>query len=137
MNSQEVISNSKVKHPQHGFRMVYCYSRCFGLWPFSFAYHSNRIIMEALVTEFDWLWFSISLCLYLAALFCVYKSIASFSRADHFFWFLVIFLSEVPCILFGAVGIVLHMLNRNCLVNILKNFIIFDRRVSFKQISII
>lgn len=133
MNSQENTSNSRVKNPQYGFQMVYYYSRCLGLWPFTITYNSKQSIQGAHVNLFDWFWFSISICLYLASAFCVYKNATSFLNAEFFYSNLILNISEVPSFLFGAIGIVLDMLNRNSLVNILKNFVIFDRRVGFEH----
>lgn len=124
-------SNLKVQKPQHGFHMIYYYSRCVGLWPFSIAYNSNHLIQEAHIDLFDWLWLLISMFVYSATLFCSYKNAltAFSSNEDYFFWHLIHAVSEVPSILFAAVGIVMDLFNRNILVNILRKFIIFDKRV--------
>lgn len=135
MNLQERTPNAKVKRPQHGLQMIYNYSRCVGMWPFTITYDSKRAIKEAHIDPFDWLWFLVSISLYLAALFYSYKNAWGKlpSNADFFFWHLIHAISEVPTFFFGAVGIVLDMLNRNILVNILKSIIAFDSGVSFKN----
>lgn len=132
---QEGITSSKVNKPQHGLQMVYNYSRCVGLWPFTITYNSKTSIMEARVNSFDRLWFTTSICLYLLALFCSYKNAFDTlsPNADHFVWHLLQSICEVPGIIFGVVGIVLDMRNRNILVNILKNIIVFDKRVGLQS----
>lgn len=135
MNSQENTINSKVERPQHGFQLVYYYSRCLGQWPFTIAYNANESIEKAHVNVFDWLWLFTAICLYVASAFCVYNYNFNYatSDADDFYVHFIITLSEVPSISLRAVGIVLNMLNRNRLVDILKNFVIFDRKVGFEK----
>lgn len=126
-------SKSRPKNVQHGFKSTYYFSRCFGLWPFTIAYNSNgSIIIEACLYQFDCLWFLISICVYLIALYYTYDHIKTEqlkSSENYFFSHLIYNLIQIPPLLLGVIGIVLDMFNRKRLVNIFEKSIIFDREV--------
>lgn len=117
----------------HGFQAIYCFSRCVGLWPFKITYNSNGSIKEARVDLFDKLWLLISICLHSVATFFTYGDATNAYIIGHFNFAQMIFsMSQIPDYLLGVVCIILDMFNRNRLVNVLKNIIIFDREVSLK-----
>lgn len=130
MRNLKNLLKAPPKNDQHGFQSIYYFSRCVGLWPFTITYNSNGSIKEARICLFDWLWFWISNCLNLAALFCSYER-QSYEQSSYedYFWYLIYNSSEMPTLLYLTASITLDMFNRNKLVNILKKFIIFDRKV--------
>lgn len=117
---------------QHSFKSVYYFSRCVGLWPFTITYNSNGSIKNARVYLLDGLWLLISVCLYLAALFYTIDDIKNAQPPNRNIRFsdLIFYLSQIPPLLFGPIGIALDLLNRNNLIGILEKFIIFDNQVS-------
>lgn len=121
------------KDVQHGFQPIYYFSRCAGLWPFTISYNSNGSIAGARIHIFDILWLLTSICLYFTALFYTYEDIEASQAFEQtqFFATLIFFLNEIPPLLFGTIWIVLDMFNRNRLVDILKKFTLFDKKVSF------
>lgn len=131
MKSLENTSKVLPKQFEHSFKPVYYFSRCIGLWPFTIAYNSNGSIKEARVHLLDSLWFLISICLYLTALFFYYEDLMqSFNlKKSYYFSDLLFLISQIPPLLFGSVAIVLNMFNRNRLINVLKDFITFDTEV--------
>lgn len=121
------------KNVQHGLQPIYYYSRCVGLWPFTITYNSDGSIKDACVDLFDCLWFLISICLHLTALYSSCDFVVHnrpFSE-QNLFSHLIFFIHQIPPLLFGAVCIVLDMFNRNRLANIIKKFTIFDKEVWF------
>lgn len=130
MKSLENNSKSRPKKIQHSFLPIYYFSRAIGLWPFSITYNSNGTI-KARVRLLDSLWFIISICLYLTALFyaCENMKYVQTENANYYLMDLMSFISQIPILLFGPVNIILDMVNRNSLVNILAKCIIFDREV--------
>lgn len=74
MKPQQNTSKSEPKEFQHGFQPIYYFSRAIGLWPFSITYSSNGTI-KARVHLLDSLWFIVSICLYLTALYCACDNI--------------------------------------------------------------
>lgn len=128
------IGNTSKLQPRNfqiSFQPIQYFSRCIGLWPFTVAYDSNGLIKEARVHLFDKLWFLISICLYLTALFHTYKNSLKSQdlKAKFFFSTLIFKIYQIPPLFFGTIGIVLDMYNRNRLVDILNKIAIFDREV--------
>lgn len=115
---------------QHGFQPIYYFSRSIGLYPFTLVYNSNGSIKGARVHLFDSFWFLISIGLFLIALFFTYERVMHIHALNLNLSDMMYFLSQIPPLLFGSVGIVLNTLNRNKLTNILEKFIIFDNEVS-------
>lgn len=137
VDKMKLFENSfifRLKNVRHGFQPIYCFSRCIGLWPFTIAYDSNGAIKDARIDLFDCLWFLISICLHLTALYSSYGFMTRTraSEEQHFFSSLIFYINQIPSLLFGAICIVLDMLNRNKLTSILKKFIIFDKQVCFR-----
>lgn len=128
-----LMEEARPKNVQHNFKAIYYFSRCFGLWPFTIAYNANGSIKEACLCQFDYLWFLISICVYLTALHFTYEHIKTlqFLNEKAFFSHLIYNLIQIPPLLLGVIGSVFDMLNRRRLVNILKKFTIFDEEVRF------
>lgn len=134
MDSSQNTFKARPKNLPHGFRPIYYFSRCIGLWPFKIYYDSNGSIKGTYVSLFDKFWFFISICLHLAASFFTYEDSQS-TRDPHLLYYfpkLIYNLTAIPDFLFGVLCIILEMFNRNRLVNILKQIIFFDRKVSFQ-----
>lgn len=130
MNTVKNTSKAEQKNVQHAFQPIYYFSRCAGLWPFTIEYDASGSIKRAPVHSFDCLWFLISICVYLTALFYAYQDLRNqVESGSHIFYTLVFNINNMPPLLFGAVSIVLDMLQRNKLINILNKFAIFDKDV--------
>lgn len=131
MKSMEHMPKTQLEKFEHGFQPVYYFSRCIGLWPFTITYDSNGSIKAARVRLLDRLWFLVSICLYLTALFFSYEDLMVSLNLGRSYYFadLLFLISQIPPLLFGSVAIVLNFFNRNRLLNILKNFIAFDTEV--------
>lgn len=124
MNEVENTSKTKSKGLKHVFQPIYCFSRSAGLWPFTVTYDSNGSIEETRVHLFDIIWFLMSVCFYLTGLFFAFDKVKKVKTS------IMLFSIHIPSLLFGPVCIVLDMFNRKRLVNILDDFIAFDREVS-------
>lgn len=138
----EVSANAKkgkqkIYNFEYGFRPIYYFSRLVGLLPFSIAHHSNGSITNAHISRLDGVWFSISMCFHLLAIFLSFlntedlNSISSVTTIT--FWILYI-LYRGNSLLIGTVGIIMDMLNRHKLADILRKFIIFDHDVSVNRL---
>lgn len=132
MKSLQNTSKSEPKEFQHSFQPIYYFSRVIGLWPFSITYNSNGTI-TARVRPLDSLWFIVSICLYLAALFYACKNIKNTQteNVSYFLSVLISSMSQIPPLLFGPASIVLDMFNRDRLANIFNKCIVFDKEVGF------
>ena len=113
------------------FQSVYFFSRCIGLWPFTIIYHSDGSIKGARIHLFDKLWFLISICLYLTALYYAFLNMKNQTAKNGHISSFIFYLTQIPVLLFSCVSIILDMINRNKLVNTLKKFNIFDSEVCF------
>lgn len=110
---------------------IHIISRIFGLVPFGIARSPNGEVEGARVNKFDILWFVVSILLYL---FLAYSYIDTnelqFSSNESF----ILTAGDNVLIALGlvsaAVVIVMDMYNRSRIVEILKQFILFDKRVS-------
>lgn len=113
------------------FRPLYCYSRIFGLMPFSIVSDSNGEPQVPRVGVFNILWFIISIFLYLSMAY--YSYIDMHVPRDSSFPYAFIlagFIMQIFRLIFGALMIVIDMCKRYKLVDILKNFNIFNKEVS-------
>lgn len=117
---------------EHGFCPVYNFSRAVGLWPFSIRHNSKGEIQSARISRVDGVWFLISICFHLHAIFYFYLNMVDLKDSNKsILTFSILFdLFKMKSLLIGAVGIILDMLNRNKLASILGKFIIFDNEVS-------
>lgn len=123
MDTSNDTSKANPKSTKHSFQLVYYFSRFAGLWPFTIAYDSNGSIKGARVHLFDILWFLVSISLYFESLYYAFDDMNSSHKS------VTMYISHLPSLLFGPVGIVLNMFNRRSLANILNQFIIFDNKV--------
>lgn len=126
------ILKARPKDVQHDFQLIYYFSRCAGLWPFSIAYNSNGSIKTARVHLFDSLWFFVSICLYLMAAFYYFFD-RMITDTDHtntaFISNQMYFIVQMTFFSLTVAGIALDMCNRKKLINILDKFSIFDSEV--------
>lgn len=125
---------SKQLNFEHGFRPIYYFSRFAGLWPFSVRPNLNGTNQKVYVSLIDGLWFTVAFCLYLSFAFIAYERLKAGIEGkgkDPFQFRIVIYdVLQTSSLLFGAIGIVLDMINRKKLFNVLEKFIQFDNEVS-------
>ena len=131
MKPTKNTSNVRSKKRVNGFQPIYYFSRSVGLWPFTIIYNSNGSIKKARVCLFDILWFIASISLYLTAIFYTYDELNTLlNQNDRIFVSDILYhIFQIPLLFFGAVYIIIDMLNRKKLVNILRKFIMFDNEV--------
>lgn len=118
----------------HSFRPTYFVSRVFGLMPFSIVSYPNGDIGGPKVGIFDGLWFAISLSfytcgVYVASTYQIYNQTVSNISVVLTIGYTVCFLLGL---MLGFISIISDMGNRVKLVNIVKNFAIFDQEVNKK-----
>lgn len=127
----KMVQNSKKLTFVHSFKPVYILCRIFGFMPFTIAYDANGAIRTARIGVIDFIWFIISIGMYLssALYFVIYVRRLPIpnKRATLVYGtrFIVLFRK-----LFNCLCIVIDMCNRFKLVKILKNINIFDDKVS-------
>lgn len=124
-------SNSKNLTFAHSFKPIYILSRIFGFMPFTIAYDSNGAIQTARITVIDFVWFTISVGVYIlstinfiafirhAQIPKAYVTLAYATRS------IIIFRK-----IFYIVCIITDMFNRFKLVEILKKISNFDEKVT-------
>lgn len=119
----------------HSFRPIYIVSRIFGHMPFSIIYHSNGEIERPVVNKLDVMWSIIAFTLYIYAVFIAsnwvhtqqeYNILPNISISVDAFVF-------GSLLILGLVAIVFDMYHRLKFVHIVKNFIIFDKKVRLDQ----
>lgn len=113
-----------------GFQSNYQYSRAVGLWPFQIVHNADESNEKTRVRLVDILWFFVSIALYLTATFYSFDDIKYVpgSSAQSYALF-IYYIYQITSLIFGAISIVLDMLNRKKLVNILEKFTAFDDEV--------
>lgn len=114
----------------YGIRPMYYFSRTVGLWPFSIISNSNGMIRRAQIGVCDIMWFLISICLFIWAIFIFFDQ--TYLRDKRFgsvtlVGFLVF---QTMSLGFGMFAIILDLFNRNKLIGILQQFTKFDKQVS-------
>lgn len=133
MDTSVYIKNAQSKQLnfEHGFRPIYHFSWAVGLWPFSIRHNSRGTIQNARISRLDGVWFLISMCFHLSAIFYCYKNMVDLEDSNKtILTFSILYnLFQIKSLLIGAVGIILDMVNRHRLVNILGKFITFDNEV--------
>lgn len=127
--------NSKKLHFEYTFRPIYYISRVFGQMPFSFVRDSNGEIQVSKVGILDGIWCIVSILMYSGMAYSVYCSIeipqdpsvnsSTLLKGDN----LSILIEFILCLFMIGVD----MFNRSKLVNILKDFTIFDEQVIFNK----
>lgn len=115
----------------HSFRPIYIVSRAFGLMPFSMAYQSNGAIQKPTVCMLDILWFLFSIGVNGFGIYTLSASIIRkpLSKEPAHLVVLSIYLIVILGLFLGLFTIIFDMCNRSKLVDIVKNFIIFDNKV--------
>lgn len=114
------------------FRPIYYFSRIFGSLPFTIVFNSKGSVEGTKIRVFDSVWFILSIALYILLSFMRFRSIKPPKHTSLVLLhgdFLLLKSALVFCILF----IVMDMCNRFKLVDILKNLITFDEKVSHHQ----
>lgn len=114
----------------YNVRPIHIYSRVFGLIPYSVVQSKNGDTYEARVSVFDFVWFIISICLYLLLGFAYVQTIAVPTNPDESYILAVgdgILISMG--VFSGAIMVAMDMLNRFKTVDIIKKFSIFDKKV--------
>lgn len=116
----------------YSFRPIYLVSRIFGLMPFSIAYYPNGDIDKPKIGIVDGLWFAISLCVYI---FGIYKAsdYTGYNETNTRMC-LVSAIGFTICfelgLVFGCLSIVFDMGNRFKLIDIIREFTIYDQEAS-------
>lgn len=110
---------------------IHICSRIFGLVPFKIVRASNGEIEGARVNKFDVVWFVVSMCLYLFLAYAYIETNGFQPNPDDSY---ILTLGDNLLIAAGLVYatliIAMDMYNRQKIVEILKQFISFDRRVN-------
>lgn len=114
----------------YNVRPIQFYSRIFGLIPFSIVRGANGEILEPRVKLFDFLWFIVAICFYLWLSVAHVRALETQQNPTHTILLLGDFILIASGIAFGAVVVVMDMFNRFRIVDILRKFTIFDKRVS-------
>lgn len=121
----------KKLHFAFSFRPIYYFMRSFGRMPFTVIYDSNGAAQETRVTPVDIIWFLIALSLYLLAIngdqmwentYKIWSSTEMFILTNKIWTYL-----EVILCMFC---VIMDLCNRFKLIEIVKNFGIFDKEVS-------
>lgn len=124
---------SKKYNFAYSVRPIYYFARVFGLFPFTIEHDSYGDIKEARVKIIDFLWFLFAICIYLFLGFYCFKNLEFPKDPNESY---VLILGDYTLLILGLVSgaamIISDMYNRNKIINILKDFTIFDKKVSFK-----
>lgn len=115
----------------YNVRPIHIYSRVFGLIPYCIVQSENGDSYEARVGVFDFIWFIISICSYLLLGFTYIQTIEVPTNSDESY---ILILGDGILITMGvfsgAIIVAMDMLNRFRIVDILKKFSLFDKKVS-------
>lgn len=116
------------------FRPIFCFSRIFGSIPFSIVCNSNGEVQSCEVRVVDYMWFAISICVYITMVIFSYKvfslNAANFHENATFVLFLVNAIFQWLSLIFGALFFVVNMWNRQIFIDFLKMFEQFDKEAS-------
>lgn len=112
------------------FRPIYYFSRIFGSMPFSIIHDSNGDVKKSRITIFDGFWFVISICIYSAAVFLIFDS-KIMDQASPTFVTILGNTFIMMNITHGVLSVPIEMCNRFKFIEIVKNFVIFDKDVRF------
>lgn len=123
--------NSKKLTFAYSFKPIYYFSRIFGFMPFSVVHDSTGAIQLARVRTVDFLWFIISIGIYVSSAIHLVVSIDQTPIPDKSI-ILVNCTRSIVVIrkLLSCLSIILDMSNRSKIVDILKKISSFDERVS-------
>lgn len=128
--AKKVFYSGKINFA-YTIRPIYHISRIVGLFPFTIVHDLNGDVQEAQVNLLDFLWFKISICMYLLMAY-YYCDGLEWSATPHVSFVLTIGdnLLMIFGMLYGAIVVIADMCNRSRLICILKQFTIFDKEVS-------
>lgn len=115
----------------HSISPLYYFSRAIGFLPYSIVFNSNNEIIKCRVSVLDLLWFVISIVFYLCfAIF--YYAASEYLKIGR--EVSILYVGDTILIVFGliygAIVIIIDMINRNRIVDILKRIYIFDKEVN-------
>lgn len=111
-------------------RPIYLVSRIFGLLPFSIRRDANGEVQRAQLSISDIIWFVISVSGYLLlAYYCTQAAQIGMNSKGSYFLRIYDDIGIILCFIFGAIYISSNMYNRSRLIDILKDFSIFDEKV--------
>lgn len=122
-----------------GFRPIFCFSRAFGLVPFSIVCNAYGEVQSCKIRKIDCLWFAISICVFisLAILNFIQITTINYHQTAHFVLNVGNFLISTLCSIFYVLFYVINMRNRHHFVGVLQNLEIFDKEVSRKSALLI
>lgn len=118
----------------YSFRPIYCYSRLFGLMPFSLICDSNGEIERPAVNKLDFVWFTLSISIYLLIAIMSVQHVTFLQNAHAYVLTLGHFVFLIVGLIFDIIMIVMSMLKRFKLVDIVKKFVLVDKAVSYLKI---
>lgn len=127
----EKTTNSKNSNFVFSIRPIHYISRVCGLMPFSIIQNSNGEVQEPRISTFDGLWFSISICIYLAMTYIFYQHARISTDPNTKSYFLVLgdYMLYIAVMIYGILVRGMDMFNRFKLVDILRKFTEFDKEV--------
>lgn len=126
------IASMRTSNFEHSFRPLYCFSRFAGLWPFSIIRDANGIIQSTSIGLFDVFWSLFIIFLNFAVSLNVYKKLKAQHENNAIdIQYVVFAIFEISSFLFTIIRISLDLINRDKLVNVLKRFNTFDKKVGF------
>lgn len=115
----------------YGFQPIYIVSRLFGLMPYSIICKPNGEVKEARVKIFDLIWFIISICMCFAFALITFQNLKLPENKNES---IILRIGDdlilIVGLLLGCVMIIIDMCNRFKLINILRQFEIFDKEVN-------
>lgn len=120
-----------------GFQPIYLFLRSLGLMPFSIKRSANGNILGPKVNKFDGVWFVTTMFIYSLASFVSFNYV-KFNIESSTNLHMVVISTNLHLtfgLLFCVVIIAMDMYNRAELVNLLKKFTIFDKRVSYTYVN--
>lgn len=123
----------------YGIRPIYCFSRIFGVMPFSIIYGPNGAARKPAVNLFDKLWFVAWFFLYSSIIWVVnhkldYTQTPSGSSSILIFGGFFFLVSIFSC---DIIIMTINMCNRFKLIDILDRFTVFDSEASRIDLKLI
>lgn len=113
------------------FKPIYYFSRAFGLMPFSIRRDAHGKVQEPKVNGIDGFWFLFTiLIVFLSGAYISHQHTSAFNSNTRSLLQVLGAYYSFMNLIFGALLIVMDMINRFKLVELWKNFIIFDEEVT-------
>lgn len=115
----------------HSVRPFHCFSRLFGLMPFSIIHDPNGQAYASAVSILDGLWFTISIILYSLINFLVFQNTTLQLEPNTASYILILGddLLLLANLFFGLLFLGIDMINRFKIAHILQEFNMFDLEV--------